>query len=706
MSSNEVFKENEMKKSEIINLLNDYMTLHKVDFYVDEKSMDMLVLDISRICDKKYTEAINRIKKETGIKINSIEKEEIRKYFIGYPSNKGNEEFKKYVPEISSLEIEDAYKSIAKGFQLRESVMINSLIARIRKNFIIDNNRLEYNYLEYIKEIQQEKKQLLIIEADENNSPNEIINTISEKYDNISNFHYTIIIFNEKNSTYSWKKISEVAILMENLKNEKDFKVYKKNKRERIEELQLFIENNENIKNKYKIKEEIEDFYEDIPYGFQFEDLFITRSGKIKVLVMQKVELDESPKKCPSCMEKNARGNSYPKILYKSFECQNPSCPSRSKIGRGKRYDLFSAKRQVMLDRNSPLDRINDKIYSAFRRDIIEDIDFSIENIIKLYSWEDDSVEIITSEEKKLNNFGRKLYFDKLYSLDKHEKETSIRRTRIFKLLDKVASSIEFSENIDKVYFEKDGESYLCQGDSTKLVPNIEKILEIKEIGGAVTSPPYYNAREYSQWCNLICYFIDMMINAKAILTSLDKDGTYIYNIGDIVDQDNIYIKSNMSKRRQMLGFYSIFIFELVGYKTIGNIIWDKGEVQSKRNSTPNHISGYIKPVNAYEHCIIFNKNRKKELIPTNVIRIEPVKKINSKGENILGHTAPYPKAIAELITKFVNKNKYVIDPFLGSGTTIIALKEKGYMAIGFELNKDYFSLALKRIKNESPIQV
>ncbi|MGC6342446.1 DNA methyltransferase, partial [Bisgaard Taxon 45] len=330
----------------------------------------------------------------------------------------------------------------------------------------------------------------------------------------------------------------------------------------------------------------------------------------------------------------------------------------------------------------------------------------SIENIIKLYSWEDDSVEIITSEEKKLNNFGRKLYFDKLYSLDKHEKETRIRKTRIFKLLDKVASSIEFSENIDKVYFEKDGESYLCQGNSTKLVPNIEKILEIKEIGGAVTSPPYYNAREYSQWCNLICYFIDMMINAKAILTSLDKDGTYIYNIGDIVDQDNIYIKSNMSKRRQMLGFYSIFIFELVGYKTIGNIIWDKGEVQSKRNSTPNHISGYIKPVNAYEHCIIFNKNRKKELIPTNVIRIEPVKKINSKGENILGHTAPYPKAIAELITKFVNKNKYVIDPFLGSGTTIIALKEKGYMAIGFELNKDYFSLALKRIKNESPIQV
>ncbi len=75
---------------------------------------------------------------------------------------------------------------------------------------------------------------------------------------------------------------------------------------------------------------------------------------------MQKVELDEKPKQCPSCMMENTRGNSYPRVLYKSFECQNPSCPSRSKIGRGKRYDFYGSKRQIMLERGDEYDFIDE----------------------------------------------------------------------------------------------------------------------------------------------------------------------------------------------------------------------------------------------------------------------------------------------------------------------------------------------------------
>ena len=147
-----------------------------------------------------------------------------------------------------------------------------------------------------------------------------------------------------------------------------------------------------------------------------------------------------------------------------------------------------------------------------------------------------------------------------------------------------------------------------------------------------------------------------------------------------------------------MLGFFSIFIFKIVGYKAIGNIIWDKGEVQSKRNSTANHISGYIKPINAYEHCIVFSKDKDRLIIPTEIKKIESVKKINSKGENILGHTAPYPLELAKLIINFVKKDDYIIDPFLGSGSTVIAMKEEGYNSIGFELNEKYFLLSQKRI--------
>ncbi|UTI10777.1 hypothetical protein NFD59_04600 [Staphylococcus epidermidis] len=104
----------------------------------------------------------------------------------------------------------------------------------------------------------------------------------------------------------------------------------------------------------------------------------------------------------------------------------------------------------------------------------------------------------------------------------------------------------------------------------------------------AITSPPYFNAREYSQWDNLILYLFDMMMNAKGVYNSLQEKGIYAYNIGDIVDKDKIYINSQMSIKRQMLGFYSMMIFEIVGFNIIGNDIWDKGEVQSKRNSSSN----------------------------------------------------------------------------------------------------------------------
>src|SRR5699024_7755517 len=48
----------------------------------------------------------------------------------------------------------------------------------------------------------------------------------------------------------------------------------------------------------------------------------------------------------------------------------------------------------------------------------------------------------------------------------------------------------------------------------------------------SVTSPPYFNAREYSQWDNLILYLFDMLRNAKAVYSSLKKNGVYAYNIG------------------------------------------------------------------------------------------------------------------------------------------------------------------------------
>ena len=58
-------------------------------------------------------------------------------------------------------------------------------------------------------------------------------------------------------------------------------------------------------------------------------------------------------------------------------------------------------------------------------------------------------------------------------------------------------------------------------------------------------------------------------------------------------------------------------------------------------------------------------------------------------------------KLIKRLVRASTNPSDTVLDPFMGSGTTAIAcIKEKRHF-IGFELNKDYFDKACKRIEDE-----
>lgn len=67
-----------------------------------------------------------------------------------------------------------------------------------------------------------------------------------------------------------------------------------------------------------------------------------------------------------------------------------------------------------------------------------------------------------------------------------------------------------------------------------------------------------------------------------------------------------------------------------------------------------------------------------------------------------LKHFAMFPSLIPEFFIKCgCPINGLVLDPFIGSGTTGIAAKRLGRKFIGFELNKEYKRIALRRIKNE-----
>lgn len=73
--------------------------------------------------------------------------------------------------------------------------------------------------------------------------------------------------------------------------------------------------------------------------------------------------------------------------------------------------------------------------------------------------------------------------------------------------------------NIDKDF-------NLINSDAFNALFNIDS----DSFDGAVTSPPYYNARDYSLWDNIFCYLYDMYNIADQSFRTL-KDGSVFYII-------------------------------------------------------------------------------------------------------------------------------------------------------------------------------
>jgi len=300
---------------------------------------------------------------------------------------------------------------------------------------------------------------------------------------------------------------------------------------------------------------------------------------------------------------------------------------------------------------------------------------------------------------------------------------------------------------------------------------DVMKGMKSESIHLMVTSPPYYNAREYSQWKNINNYLDDMRTIIREAYRVLDNHRVFVFNVGDIFDNDNVKTTSVWGKRRIPLGAYFTKIFEEEGWTFVDDFIWDKGEVQSERHKNGDKpYPFYQYPMNCYEHILIFHKHRDDktkfpcpvcgtlkvngnayseiglkswecknlecfERSPANrgkrfslktimtqgrqenifaidngyikkwrkdIVKINPVIKINSKGENILGHTAPFPFEIPEFAIKmFSYPNELVLDPFAGSFTSVIAAKKLNRIGIGIELNKKMFRDAgIKNIYN------
>lgn len=74
---------------------------------------------------------------------------------------------------------------------------------------------------------------------------------------------------------------------------------------------------------------------------------------------------------------------------------------------------------------------------------------------------------------------------------------------------------------------------------------------------------------------------------------------------------------------------------------------------------------------------------------------------LNQSDKKKYGHPTVKPiEIVKNLIINSSNENDWVLDPFMGSGTTGVACKELDRNFIGFELDENYFSIAKERIEN------
>jgi DNA modification methylase len=226
------------------------------------------------------------------------------------------------------------------------------------------------------------------------------------------------------------------------------------------------------------------------------------------------------------------------------------------------------------------------------------------------------------------------------------------------------------------------------------------------------TSPPYYNAKSYSAWETYEDYlkFLEDVFYEVYRVTLPGR--MCAVNLSPVIVQRES--RSHESKRLA-IPFHFFTIMETMGWKYIDDIVWVKPEgaainrnggffqhrkpVAYKPNIVSETIFIFQKPSNFLIDKIVRSYDGDvldKSLVYDNYERSN-VWQINPETKS--KHLAPYPEKLSDNIIKYYSfHGDNVLDPFLGSGTTLVSCKKLERNGIGFEIHEEYVKMCEVRL--------
>ena len=250
------------------------------------------------------------------------------------------------------------------------------------------------------------------------------------------------------------------------------------------------------------------------------------------------------------------------------------------------------------------------------------------------------------------------------------------------------------------------------------IIGDSRRMPEIKEnsVQLVVTSPPYWSIKNYGvkdqigYGQTLHEYLKDLYRVWRESYRVLEPGRRLVINIGDQFARSVVY------GRYKIIPLHAEIIAQCedMGFDYMGSIIWQKKTTMNTTGGA-NVMGSYPYPPNGmveidYEHILIFKKPGKSRKIPKDIKEKSKLTKGEWKeyfyghwyfgGARQIDHQAMFPDELPRRIIKmFTFVGETVLDPFLGSGTTLKVALELGRNAIGYEINEEFLKIMERKIR-------